>query len=319
MELTGLVQSGRLKLYWQTIIHLGDESLRIYHLLNDQFNAMGTGGTRHGPQAIRQQSLIDVGPMHDVTENVPFMQCTIGDLGDVPFSKTSQEDRLDDIYKAVKAIFDTGALPLILGGEHTATYSTLKALSDYHDESLALIHFDAHADTMSSLDSDKVNDGSCLRYGVLDGSIDPEKVVQVGIRNSYSKFIWDFSYESGMTVITGQEIHEKGSQYVIDKIREICGSSKTFFTFDSDGLCASAMYGTTNPEMFGLTAWQARDIILGCRGMDIIGADYMEHNPNKDSSGYSPLVSTMMVFELLCLLADSREQQTGRKNPTLWP
>lgn len=121
-----------------------------------------------------------------------------------------------------------------------------------------------------------------------------------------------------MTVITGQELHEKGSQYVLDKIREIVGSSKTYFTFDSDGLCASAMYGTTNPELFGITPWQARDIILGSRGLDIIGVDYMEHNPTKDPTGYSTLVSTMMCFELLCLLADSREASTGHRNPTTW-
>ena len=282
-------------------------------------NAMGTAGTRHGPHAIRTQSLIDIGAMHDVTEKVPFMQCTIGDLGDVVFSRAALEDRLEDIYASVKALADTGAMPLILGGEHTATYSTLRALSDVHDESLALIHIDAHGDTMSALDGDRVNDGSCMRYGVLDGAIDPEKTIQIGIRNSYSKLIWKFSYDSGMTVITGQEVHDKGMPYVIAKVREIVGDSKTYFTFDSDGLCASAMYGTTNPELFGLTPWQARELMLGCRGLNIIGADYMEHNPIKDPSGYSTLVSTMMVFELLAMLADSREAATGRTNPTIWP
>ena len=281
-------------------------------------NAMGTGGARHGPQSIRQQSMVNSGLMHDVTEKIPFMQCDIVDLGDVEFSKTSLEDRLQDIYAVFKAAAETGAFTLGVGGEHTSTYSILKALSEVHDESFALIHFDAHGDTMAGWEGDRVNDGSCIRYGVIDGAIDPEKTVQIGIRNSYSKLIWNFSYESGMTVITGQELHDKGTQYVIDKIREIVGTSKTYFTFDSDGLCASDMYGTTNPELFGITAWQARDIILGCRGLDIIGADYMEHNPGKDASGYSTLVSTMMCFELLCLLADCREASSGRTNPTTW-
>lgn len=281
-------------------------------------NAMGTGGTRHGPQAIRQQSMIDCGMMHDVTENIPLMQCDTVDLGDVIFSRTDLETRLDDIYRTFKAAAEAGAYTFGVGGEHTSTYAILKALSEVHDDSFALIHFDAHGDTMPSFEGDRVNDGSCLRYGVLEGSIDPEKTIQVGIRNSYSKLIWDFSHETGMTVITGQELHEKGSQYVIDKIREIVGKDKTYFTFDSDGLCASYMYGTTNPELWGITAWQARDIMLGCRGLNIIGCDYMEHNPQKDTSGYSTLVSTMMCFELFALLADSREQAMGKKNPTTW-
>lgn len=281
-------------------------------------NAMGTGGTRHGPHSIRTQSLIDTGLMHDATEHIPFMQCDIVDLGDVEFSRTSLEERLDDIYNTFKAVAEAGAYTFGVGGEHTSTYSILKALSDVYDESFALIHFDAHGDTMAGYEGDKINDGSCIRYGVIDGAIDPEKTVQIGVRNSYSKLIWDFSYESGMTVITGQELHEKGVPYVLDRIHEIVGTSKTYFTFDSDGLCASDMYGTTNPELFGITAWQARDIIMGCRGLDIIGADYMEHNPAKDVTGYSTLVSTMMCFELLCLLADAREQSTGRINSTTW-
>jgi len=91
-----------------------------------------------------------------------------------------------------------------------------------------------------------------------------------------------------------------------------------YLTVDSDALCAAYMYGTTNPELWGMTAWQAREIMLGCRGLNIIGCDFMEHNPVKDPSGYATLVSNMMCFELLALLADSREAATGRKNPTTW-
>lgn len=282
-------------------------------------NAMGNGGTRHGPGAVRKRSQYNIGLMHERTEKIPLQQCSVIDFGDVEWSKTSLEERLLDIEGKFYAAAGAGAYTLGVGGEHTSTYAILKALSRANDdEAFGLIHIDAHADTMAAYEGDRVNDGSCMRYGVVDGVIDPERTVQIGIRNSYSKLIWDFSYESGMTVITADEVHDKGTRYVLDKIHDVVGADKAYFSFDSDGLCAADMMGTTNPELFGLTARQARDIILGCRGLDIVGADFMEHNPLNDPSGYSTLVASMMCFELLCLLADAREQHNGGPNPTTW-
>jgi len=76
------------------------------------------------------------------------------------------------------------------------------------------------------------------------------------------------------------------------------------------------MMGTTGPEPFGLNPRQVRDIILGARGLNIIGADMVETNPNRDPDGGSGHLAAALFFELLCLLADSRSesqtcQQTG--------
>ena len=137
-----------------------------------------------------------------------------------------------------------------------------------------------------------------------DEDAEPGKIIWIDIDIRSARDFGGANVVKNMnTYYPGQKVHDR---------------SKTYFTFDSDGLCASNMYGTTNPELFGITPWQARDIILGCRGLDIIGVDYMEHNPTKDASGYSTLVSTMMCFELLRLLADSREASTGRRTPTTW-
>lgn len=284
-----------------------------------EYTAYGTGGTKHGPGALRKYSNYNYGFVHDVTGNAPMMQCKVGDFGDVLFSKSDIDTRLVDIEKKFDEAAAAGAYTIGIGGEHTSTYSILKALSRHHDdEAFGMIHIDAHGDTMAGYGGDKINDGSCFRYGIIEGAIDPERTVSIGIRNSYSKMLWEFSNDAGITTITGQEVHEKGTQYIIDMTREIIGTEKAYFTFDSDGLCASSMMGTTNPELFGLTHFQARDLILGCRGLDIVGADYMELNPLRDPTGYSTLVSTVMVWELMCLLADAREAKMGRKNPTSW-
>ena len=279
--------------------------------------AIGLSGTRHGPQAAREWSR-NYGPVNDVTGNIPFEQCNIIDYGDVEWSATHLETRLDDIADVIRTLGEEGLYTLNCGGEHTTAFGALKGLSEAHgDEALGVIHVDAHADTMASWGGDVINDGSIFRQAVLHGYVDPERTVQIGIRGR-ANILWDFSYDSGMTVITADEVFENGTQYCIDKAKEIVGKEKAYFSFDVDALDSWVMMGTTGPEPFGLTPRQVRDIILGVRGLNIIGADMVELNPNRDPAGTSSHTAAALFFELLCLLADCRVEQTGNTNPTNW-
>jgi arginase family enzyme len=150
-----------------------------------------------------------------------------------------------------------------------------------------------------------VNDGSIFRQAVLQGFIDPERTVQIGIRGR-SNFLWEFSHDSGMTVITADEVHTKGVDHAIARAREIVGDGKAYFSLDVDALDSSVMMGTTGPEPFGLSPRQVRDIILGVRNLEFIGADMVELNPNRDPDGRSGHLAAALFFELLSLLADCR-------------
>ena len=277
--------------------------------------AIGLAGTRHGPQAVRQYSR-NYGPVNDRSGNIPFEQCSVIDYGDVEWSATDLQVRLEDIYQVFLELGKAGCYTLNCGGEHTTTFGALKGLSEAHNDSFAVIHIDAHSDTMASWGGDKVNDGSVFRQAVLHGFIDPEKTVQIGIRGR-SNFLWEFAHDSGMTVIYADEVFEKGTDYVIAKAREIVGDSKTYFSFDVDGLDSNHMMGTTGPEPFGLTPRQVREIIFGARGLHIIGADMVETNPNRDTDGKSSHVAAALFFELLCLLADTRAERE-KTSQTSW-
>jgi arginase family enzyme len=269
--------------------------------------AIGLAGARHGPQAVREWSR-NYGPMSDVTGNIPFEQCSVIDHGDVEWSATDLQVRLEDIYAVFLELGQAGCYTLNCGGEHTTTFGCLKGLSEAHNDSFGVIHIDAHSDTMASWGGDKVNDGSIFRQAVLHGFIDPARTVQIGIRGR-SNFLWEFAHDSGMTVITADEVFEKGAGYVIDKAREVVGMGKTYFSFDVDGLDSNYMMGTTGPEPFGLTPRQVRELIHGANGLHIIGADMVEMNPNRDSDGKSGHVAAALFFELLCLLADTRAER----------
>ena len=192
--------------------------------------AIGLSGARHGPKAMREGSR-NYGPINDITGKIPFEQCSIVDYGDVDWSCTSLEARVcEDIPSVFKSLSSKGINTLSCGGEHTTTYGVLKGLSAGHDgDAFGLIQVDAHCDTMAVWGGDTINDGSVFRQAVLDGFIDPERTVQIGIRGR-SNFLWEFSHDSGMTVITADEVFEKGIHYVIEKAREITGDGKTYFS-----------------------------------------------------------------------------------------
>lgn len=266
--------------------------------------AIGLAGARHGPQAIREASR-NYGPVNDLTGHIPYDQCRIADYGDVEWSSTALDVRLGDIERVFLSLAQAGCYTLNCGGEHTTSFGALAGLSKAHNDSFGLVHIDAHCDTMSTWGGDAVNDGSVFRQAVLHGYVDPERVVQIGIRGR-SNFLWEFSHDSGMAVITADEVFEKGVEYVVDLTRERVGQGKAYFSFDVDGLDSNYMMSTTGPEPFGLTPRQVRSIIHGVRGLHFVGADMVEMNPNRDANGAGGWVAAALFFELLCMLADCR-------------
>lgn len=278
--------------------------------------AIGLSGGRHAPEAIRRGTHT-VGPFHDVTGIIPFNQAHIIDYGDVQWSATDLQSRLDDITDVFTTLANKGCVTLNCGGEHTTSYGVLRALSNAHNDSFSMVHIDAHCDTMASWGGDRINDGSVFRHAVLEGYIDPERVVQIGIRGR-SNFLWEFSRDVGMCVISADEVFEKGIEYVMDKVAERIKGTKSYFSLDVDGLCSSEMMATTGPEAFGLTPRQVRDIILACYPFDFIGADMVEYNPNRDPSGAFGHVATGLYWELLNLLTQSVYRKNGKSNPTNW-
>ena len=269
--------------------------------------AIGLAGARHGPDAVRQASK-NYGPVNDVSGHIPFEQCAIADFGDVPWSGTALDLRLKDISDHFYNLAKAGCYTLNCGGEHTTSFGVLAGLATAHDDAFGMVHIDAHCDTMSTWGGDAVNDGSVFRQAVLHGYLDPERVVQIGIRGR-SGFLWEFSHDSGMAVITADEVYEKGTDYVLGVVRERLGQDKAYFSFDVDALDSSVMMSTTGPEPFGLKPRQVRALIHGVRGLNFVGADMVELNPNRDPNGGGAWVAAALFFELLCLLADCRSQR----------
>ncbi len=280
-------------------------------------------GSNEGPNAIRLRSLRE-GPIHSPTNQIPFDMCNIVDYGDVGLGlpEVSAKSWMVGIEETYKKFAEAGISTLSFGGEHTITYPILKALGA--EEPLSVIHIDAHCDTAGSnpdlegtVQAEEFHDAVVFRKAVLAGAMDPQNTIQIGIRGAY-EFAWEFSHNSGMTVINMEKFEEMGVDNVIAAARKVVGDRPVYVTVDLDGLDPADMPGVAVPEAGGITFREMTRFIRGLRGLNIIGADLAELNPSLDPQGTSVVNASSIAFELLNLLSEAKVNRSGKKNKTHW-
>lgn len=275
-------------------------------------------GSRLGPRELRRWSN-NQGPANVEVGVNPFELCRVADWGDVAFRRNPYDlaETVADLADRYRAFREAGVVPLSVGGEHTITYPILQALGE--DRPLGLVHLDAHSDTRTGgYHGAPVNDANVFTQAVVDGVLDPERTIQVGIRGRVLATN-EFSHETGMRTVPATEFQERGAAAVADIAREVVGDGPCYLTVDTDVFDPAAMPGTTLPEPFGLTGREVRDFLRGIRGLDLVGADLVELSPNYDPTGQSGCLAAGIAFEELTLLAEARAERTGERHRTEWP
>lgn len=258
-------------------------------------------GSRFGPRALR--AIERIGPYNHVLNCAPVHDLRVADIGDVAFrSRYRLEMSHDDIEKRLNQIVDAGVLPLAVGGDHSITHPILKAVGK--NRPVGMIHIDAHCDTGGAYDLTKFHHGGPFRNAVLDGVLDPTRTIQIGIRGS-SEYLWEFSYESGMTVIHAEDVTGLGIPAIIDKAKAIIGDGPTYLSFDIDSLDPSFAPGTGTPEIGGLTTREVLELVRGLKGMNIVGGDVVEVAPQYDATTNTAQAGAQMLFEILSLMVFS--------------
>ena len=258
-------------------------------------------GSRFGPRALR--TIERVGPYNHVLECAPVYEMKVADIGDVPFrSRYRLEMSHEDIEKHIGKIVEAGILPLSVGGDHSITHPILRAVGKQRP--VGMIHIDAHCDTSGFFDETKFHHGGPFRNAVLDGVLDPTRTVQIGIRGA-AEYLWEFSYESGMTVIHAEEVTGLGMPAILEKARAIIGDGPTYLSFDIDSLDPSIAPGTGTPEVGGLTSREVLELIRGLKGMNIVGGDVVEVAPQYDATANTAHAGAQVLFEILSLMVFS--------------
>lgn len=256
-------------------------------------------GTRLGPRAIR--AIERIGPFHHTHKITPKAELRAADIGDVPFrSRYSLPDSIEDIEIFYSRVADADVMPLTAGGDHSISYPILRALG--RKRPVGMVHIDAHCDTSGPAEGSRFHHGGPFRQAVLDGVLDPTRTIQIGIRGS-AEMLYEFSYETGMTVIHAEELETTPLEAIIAKARAVIGDQPYYLSFDVDGIDPAFTPGTGTPEVGGLTPREAQAILRGLAGLNIIGGDVVEVAPQYDANTTTAQIGAMMLFEIFALMA----------------
>jgi len=261
-------------------------------------------GARHGPRQVRDISTM-VRNVNRASGLKPFSICNCADLGDTPVNPVDLMDSLHRIHAFYDKVCAAGITPLSVGGDHLVSLPIMRALAK--NGPIGMVHFDAHTDTWDGyFGGFKYTHGTPFRRAIEEGLLDPKRTIQIGIRGAlYSDAEDTWGQEQGIRVIDIDEFHAMGLEAVMAEARRVVGDGQTYVSFDVDALDPVYAPGTGTPEIGGLTTLEAQRMVRMLQGLNLVGGDVVEVSPPFDPSGNTALVAATMMFEILCVLADS--------------
>jgi agmatinase len=260
-------------------------------------------GTRLGPREIRAQSSL-IRPYSFFQKVSPFETLTVVEAGDVDAPPVGIEPAYAAIEQGVARVLDAGAIPMVVGGDHSITLPVLRAVARRHGP-LTLVQFDAHIDTWGDYFGGKYFHGSPFRRAIEEGLLARGAYVQVGIRGPMYGETEDFAFQNAhdVTMIDIRQVKTLGIADTVDRIRRRA-RGPVYVTFDIDSVDPAYAPGTGTPEVGGLTSYEAQELVRGLAGLDVVGCDVVEVAPTFDGPGQiTALLAANILFELLCVIA----------------
>jgi len=257
-------------------------------------------GTRFGPKAIREASMLySMG----YTQQAGFYDIELGkrllagvrmvDCGDIPTLPTLFVETLDLITQFIRDIRARGAIPVVLGGDHSISFPIVRA---FENASLHVIQFDTHLDLMDEVVGIRYSHANPMkRISELDHV---SGLTQIGIRGVLNQPEWVETPISGTSAFfTAEDVRNKGAEYVASRIPEC---ENIYVSLDIDSLDPSVAPGTGTPEPGGLSYVDLRTLLRACaRKGKLAGMDVVEVNPLFDPTGRTAQVAARLIIDLL--------------------
>ncbi len=268
-------------------------------------------GPRHAPRQMRDQSSM-VRRMHQTSQVIPYDLANVADLGDCSVNPASVDDSLKRVEAHFRKLVDMGIRPLTAGGDHLTSLPVLRAVGA--SKPVGMIHFDAHTDLYDGyFGGFKYTHGTPFRRAIEEGVLDPKRTIQIGLRGSmYDLDDFEYGEKMGVRLVRIEEAMEKGPKAIMAEARKIVGDGETYVSFDIDMLDPVYAPGTGTPEIGGFTTFQAQQMLRELRGLNIVGADVVEVSPPFDASGLTAYAGAVMMFEILCSMAERVAKQGAK-------
>ncbi len=305
-------------LYLEDVNRVGEFDVAIVGVPHDSGTTYRPG-TRFGPQGIRRISALYTPYNYEMGVDLRE-QITLCDVGDIFTIPANNEKSFDQISKGIAHVFSSGAFPIILGGDHSIGFPTVRGVCRHlGDKKVGIIHFDRHVDTQETDLDERMH--TCPWFHATNMANAPAKnLVQLGIGG------WQVPREGvkvcrerGTNVLTVTDITEMGleaaAQFAIDRATD--GTDCVYISFDIDCIDAGFVPGTGWPEPGGLLPREALKLLeLIVRNVPVCGLEVVEVSPPYDISDMTSLMATRVICDTMAHLVVSG--QLPRKGKPAW-
>lgn len=272
-----------------------------------------SAGQSFGPGCIRALAAMNSFETYNVELGIdPFATLRIADYGDVPgVSRSNVEEAFHATTQKVLDILRVGAIPLVIGGDHSITYPILRAYCEHFKGNVGLIHFDAHLDTRDRYGSEKYSCASWLRRSIEDfANLKGKNYTMIGARGFWPNEGDDkWMEDQAMKVFRMIDVEERGIEACVDTALERAwdGTEAVFLTFDGDAIDPSYAPALGMPMPGGLTSLQAIRAMRKIMRHGVSGMDLVEMTPHGENEAQtSTYLAVLLIMEALSGIALKR-------------
>jgi agmatinase len=277
---------------------------------------MGTqwrAGTRFGPRAIREAStLFSFGHAgaYDHEDDVVYLPAEmtrIVDIGDADMVHTDTVRSHAGIEEGVRKILKAGAMPVVLGGDHSINIPCVNAFSD--EPPIHIVQFDAHLDFVDERHGVRFGHGNPMRRAAEKSYV--TGLTQLGIRNvsSTAREGYEAARAMGSSILSVRQIRKLGNEAVLALIP---AGARYYVTIDIDGFDPSIAPGTGTPSHGGFTYYEVLELLDGiARRGTVVGLDLVEVAPDYDHTGTTAILAAQILLNAIGRILHYRRRQTG--------
>jgi agmatinase len=276
------------------------------------FGTQWRSGARFGPRAIREASTLfsfGHGGAYDHEDDVTYLEAgkvRITDMGDADIVHTDTEKSHANIEAGVRRILDAGALPVVLGGDHSVNIPCINAFADdcAANGPIHVVQFDAHLDFVDERHGVRYGHGNPMRRAAEKPYV--SGLTQLGIRNvsSTAKEGYDDARAMGSDIMSVRQIRKLGVDAVLERIP---AGARYYITIDIDGFDPSIAPGTGTPSHGGFMYYEVLELIDGLtkRG-SIVGLDLVEVAPDYDHTGTTAILAAQILMNTIGRIMHNR-------------
>jgi agmatinase len=270
-------------------------------------------GAKFGPQAIRGGDYLphDASRPHLALRTDGLKDLTVVDAGDLMMPGGDLVASLTVLREATEKISRAGAIPVILGGDHSIASADVAGIANHRGHGkISMIHFDAHADTGEDHFGALIGHGTPMRRLIEDGYMRGDRFLQLGLRGywpDHATLAW--MRDQGMRSYEMTEIHHRGLNTVLDEsfATLIDGCDGVFLSVDIDVVDPGMAPGTGTPEPGGMTSRELLEAVRRiCLELPVVGIDVVEVAPAFDSADITAILANRVVLEALSAIAKRR-------------